>query len=414
MDRKVFIEVMGCNRRRLELERIKNYFLVNGYTLVKDPAKAEVILVGTCAFKEKEETESVARLRRLSQYKARTVVYGCLPAISPARYDEFRGIEYITPKDLDRFDLIFNHASVKLTDIEDTNVLNSVKSYNLYHSIKQKLLSKEMLLPEFHKKAVMTGLKSIQRRFAKEATHYYLYVARGCLGKCSYCAIRRSIGSVRSKPVETVLRELRAGLAGSYRDFVILGDDPGCYGLDQGQSFPELMSALYETADSLHNGQGQNGNGHVRFHIWEIHPKYLILYAQQLKPILSSQSLKSILCPVQTMNDRLLQSMQREHTAREISEVVMATKRNNAGLELHTQIMVGFPGETEDEYKETLDEVSRLGFNSVVVFKYHDKEGTAASRLERKISDPIKEYRLKHAVTFLKHKGIRAYTSCPD
>ncbi len=414
MGKKIYIENAGCNRRQLDLRKIRQYLVANGYTLVDSPQRADHILVSTCAFKEQEEEHSVVRLRALRRYNAEILVYGCLPDIAPEKYLEFRDIPKIAPKELHTIDTFFTDIRTPFADVADANQLSASEGGNFRSSLRR-LLSGELLTPSFYPLALLAAGRKLRTLFDRWHPNYYLFVCRGCQGQCAYCAIRRAVGPVRSKPVEAVLAEFRRGIEQGHRDFFILGDDPGCYGLDMGSSLPELVRCLQNECRELADRVRQDGDEppQIGFHIKEIHPKFVIRYGDELAALCREGAIKSLLCPLQSGNDRVLDLMAREHTLADFQQVLGRVRQASPDLDLTTQIIVGFPTETEEEFQDTLRALRDIHFNSVVVFPYHNKEGTPASRLEGKTPQRIIRQRMRQAFRYFRREGIKAYYNVP-
>jgi tRNA A37 methylthiotransferase MiaB len=137
------------------------------------------------------------------------------------------------------------------------------------------------------------------------------------------------------------------------------------------------------------------------------------LYEEELVELAESGLIKSILCPVQSGSNRILQLMEREHSANDIQKTLKKLHNIYPQLQLNTQVIVGYPSETEEEFGETLDFIKDLGFNYVVVFPYHDKENTVASRLKNKVPERIIDQRIKRLKRYLKHEKVKIYFKCP-
>ena len=410
---KIYIEPAGCNRRQLDLKTIRSYLDANGYILVDRPEDADRILAGTCAFKKLEEDESVKRLRLLRRYDSDIVVYGCLPDIAEERYREFSDIPKIAPREIENIEKIFPGDKKRFAEIKDDNLVG-VKKTQIFKSIVKVMQIEPAMDREFWHRMLSSGRKKIKDVLSPPVTPYYLFVCRGCRGKCSYCAIRKSVGDVRSKPVAVVVDEFRRGLGDGYRDFTILGDDPGCYGLDIGSSLPELLHALFVVSAEHELADGAAGAGHkIVFRLNEIHPKFLIPYTDQFLAMNGLSFFDSILCPIQSGNNRILQLMQREHTAEQIEETLMKIRAIQPQAVFNTQIIVGFPTETEGEFRDTLEFVAKCRFNTVVVFPYDDKTGTDSSRIEDKVPPRVIQRRMREAFRYFARNGVTAYYKCP-
>lgn len=409
---KVYLEKAGCDRRQLDAETIRGYLSANDYELVDDPAQADRILVVTCAFKKSEEDASVQRLRSLRKYGRDIVVYGCLPDIASRRYAEFDDLPHVAPKDIDSIDQHFAPAGVPFAQVPSANTIEHTRP--TFASVKRRVEVGVGAWQGSMQRLREIGLRSLAKP-SLNGEPFNLFVCRGCTGACSYCAIKRAIARVHSKQPDVVLAELRTGLDAGYRTFNILGDDPGSWGLDISSDFPKLLSALFEASRpfSPPAGASPNGKQPVRFRIREIHPKHLVAYESALFGLPDINMVENVLCPVQSGSDRVLELMRREHTASELLSVAKGLRQRVAGVVLETQIIAGFPSETEADFEQTLALVTEASFDSVVVFPYDDKQDTEASRLDEKVADSEIQRRVRLAFRHFRKHGIRAYRSCP-
>jgi len=406
MKKTVYVEGIGCDRRLLEKSRIVRYLQANDFRFTNWPSRADYILLFTCAFKRAEEDYSAARLAVLQNYRGKLIVFGCLPDIAPHRIEESANFHKLAPKDLPEIDNLFDANRVRFADVETP--VNFMGSHNetLYQSLRRNLRMHDFLL---------NRLLQIRGFFMKTQDYFYLMVCRGCLGHCSYCAIPRAIGPIQSKPIANILNEFRRGLEGGHRDFVLLGDDLGSYGLDGQGSLPLLMDSLREELSAF----GSSGNDFrenqkpVRFHLKEVHPKNLLHYEESLHRIFESSTVKSLLCPIQTGSPRILQLMRREHTIDDIKRIIGKIRKINKGIEISTQIIVGFPTETEQDFQSTLALVAELEFKWVVVFPFDPKNGSPAAEMEEKIPDLEIRGRTRKALRYLRSHGIKGFTNCP-
>lgn len=417
MTTKVYVEAAGCDRRRLDAETMKTYLTANGYALVDDPRYADKILAVSCAFKAKEENETVRRINSLRAYGKDIVVYGCLADISADRYaEEFGDLPSVSPKNIEDIDAHFK-VDVPFSEVPQANIIN--RAENRMVRMRRRAESRTLPVQEVVDRWRKFESSSWPQPPSDNGTAFQLFIARGCMGACSYCGIRRAIGPVRSKPADEVLAELRRGLEQGYRTFNVLADDPGCYGVDLGTNLPTLLAALTSEAERFTAEQSaEDGDGHttadpVRFNLREIHPKYLVDYTQDLLDIPTLSLLGTLLCPVQSGSDRVLDLMQREHQAGDLLGSVQALTQRWPELRLETQMIVGFPTETDAEFEETLAFVRDGGFHSVVVFPYDDKQGTAASAIAEKVADTVIGQRMHAAFRFFHQERIPAFYACP-
>ncbi len=383
------------------MAKFHEYFRRNGYTLVKDPKRADYILVSTCAFKKEEEDYSLERISALQRFNAKLLVYGCLPEIAPARFKALPQVNWISPKNIDAVDGYFENIRYKISEISDVNTIPAGITHTTLPNAFNKFVEDFTLSKEFFSRSVRYAKGKLLTRMKSENT-YYLFVSRGCLGKCSYCAIRHAVGTLKSKPLGVILEELSKGESAGYRDVVILGDDVGAYGLDNGSDFPGLLSALV--------GQTNGGPG---FHIEEIHPKWMILYKDRMLELISSGKIKSVLCPIQSGNDRVLDLMRREHDAASIAELFQQVRSMQPGLKLTTQIIAGFPSESDDEFDDTLQFLGKARVDAVTIFAYDEKENVPANSITRKVPDAVIRHRVQAAQHYLRNQKIETFLSCP-
>lgn len=409
---KICIESFGCTRRKLEVSKFHRYFALNGYEIITDPKKADYVLVTTCAFKKEEEEYSLALLDRMKAVKARVVVYGCLPAIAPEKYKAKCQFDYVTPEHIDEIDSRFENIRYKFSEIKESNVIPGFIKYSQWPNAFRKFRQEFEFSRRFFDRAVTYAANKIQ----KNPGVYYLFTSKGCLGDCSYCAIKYAVGRVKSKPVDSLVQQFREGVRDGFKDFIILGDDVGAYGQDINSSFPELLAALVREADNITaNVQGNlesRGNGRIHFHIEEIHPNWVLLFRNELLDIISSDKIDTLLCPIQSGNDRILKLMKRGHSSEGVLEILFQIRAANPGIRLSSQIIAGFPSETESDFNDTLQLLKSARFDEVIVFPYDEKENTDAIKINPKVPEQVIRQRVNKALTSLKEEGINAYLNC--
>ncbi|MBU0481702.1 MAG: radical SAM protein [Proteobacteria bacterium] len=412
---KIYIEADGCSRRMNEFASLHKYFELNNHDFVNRPDQADFILAGTCAFKGKEEEESIKRIRYLKGMKGKLLVYGCLPDIAPTRYHaEFNGLEFLAPKDIDRIDSYFENNQLKFRDLQPQNIIpEKMKSTSLQSAI-GKFKEEFEFSNKFLVKAKDYAGKKIRSSLHLHQEVFYLFICRGCLGKCTYCAIKRAIGPLKSTDGNEIVNQLREGIASGHKKFTILGDDVGAYGKDRNDTFPNLLGHLLKESNGHNESVKPHHNGAIGFHIEEIHPKWMTLYQKEMLELVSTRRIRSILCPIQSGNNRILGLMKREHDARGISAVLSGIRTLHPGIRLKTQIIVGFPSETESEFKQTLTQVDRNRFDEVTVFPYDAKENTPANHIGPRVSAQVISERVEKALAFFKTRKISAHLNCQN
>jgi tRNA A37 methylthiotransferase MiaB len=275
----VYIESGGCTRRKLDAIKFHSYFEKNGYMFAPDPGQADYILVTTCAFQKEEEEFSLKRLESYRGCRGKVVVYGCLPVVAPTRYMKRFDYDFIAPADVDKVDSHFPKITHRFAEVADPNLIRSLGET----SGKGKGSS-----------ILQGSVRYVRNKYLGTPPRYHLITSRGCLGSCSYCAVRFAIGPVQSKPVEAVVEDLARGIEAGYRDFTILGDDVGAYGQDRGIGFPDLLSPLVQEAQKERHGTADNARNTLRLHIREMKPSWVIHYRKEMEELMRHRNFSSV------------------------------------------------------------------------------------------------------------------------
>lgn len=384
----VYIEKTGCTRRKLDVAKLQAYFEVNGYTVLSGPEEADYILVSTCALKREEEENSLQVLESYRDCKGKVLVYGCLPVIAPSRYKSRFAFDFISPADIGNIDLHFRQITHRFAEITDPNVIQGADAEG------------------------PASLRYVRNKYLGKRPVYHLFVSRGCLGRCSYCAARFAIGPLRSKPVEAIVEEFDRGIEAGYRDFIIIGDDVGAYGIDRGEDFPRLLGALLAEIRRDRPGPASNARSTIALHIDEFHPRWVVKYRRELSELLTSRNVASLVCPIQSGSDRVLDLMQRDHDISSVVAALTELHACNRPMKINSKVMAGFPSETDAEFAETIERVAVLPLSTVTVIAYEEKENTPACAIQPKVPAPVVEERVHAADAFFRKSGIKSVVSC--
>jgi threonylcarbamoyladenosine tRNA methylthiotransferase CDKAL1 len=174
---------------------------------------------------------------------------------------------------------------------------------------------------------------------------FTIRLARGCLGNCSYCAIKFAAGTLESKPIGEILLEFKKGLSQGHRLFTLIAGDTGCYGIDIGTSAVELLSEIFKV------------DGAYKLIIKEFNAQWLIKYQSELETLLTTNfdKIDYIIVPVQSASDKILRLMQRPYNIENVKNCLRSLKSNIPQLNITTHIMAGFPEETEEDFQKSVD-----------------------------------------------------------
>lgn len=369
---------VGCPRRRLDAQKICSYLIANGISYTEYYKKADLIVIVTCAFIKSAEDISIDAIKYYVKRnkKARIIVAGCLSQINPQRLREAGEFDSISPKELDKFDKLIN-AKVKFTEIPEPN---KIKDYPL---ILRKSSLAHFLKKCLPKKSITTTKKQIINRCLdadyKSDELYNLRIARGCLGNCNYCAIKFAAGKLKSKPSYEIVKEFKNGLDEGYKKFVLIAGDTGCYGLDIQTTIVDLLKDIFEIG------------GEYKLIIKEFNAQWLIKYFAELKDIFKKYSNKIdyIIIPVQSASNKILKSMNRPYDINEVKKYLGIIKRDVSQLRIATHIMVGFPGETHEDFKKSVDFIKEFKFPYVDIYSYEDRPRAISSNSKYKIPPEV-------------------------
>lgn len=354
---KVGIVSLGCDKNRIDSEIILGN-IQNEYEIVTDPKEAEVLLVNTCGFIETAKQESIDAILEMAEYKKVhnckiLVVTGCLTQ----RYG----------KDLNEL-------------IPEIDIILGVNDYDkLNKSIKE-------FMEEKHKIYYCTysdeGVNNGKRVLTTGKFSAYLRVAEGCNNFCTYCIIPKIRGKYRSRKIEDILEEARYLAENGVKELILVAQDTTRYGTDLygEKKLHELLKKLSDI----------DGIKWIRI---------LYCYPEEITDELINEiSVNEKVCkyidmPIQHISNNILKLMKRRGTKELILNNINKMREKISGLVLRTSIIVGFPGETEEDFNELKSFIKDIRFDKLGVFKYSQEEDTVAATMENQIDEQVKEKR---------------------
>jgi ribosomal protein S12 methylthiotransferase len=342
---------LGCARNLVDSEVMAGLLEQYHYKMVKDPAHADVVLVNTCGFIDAAKAESIDTIIELGRLKetgsiGKLVVAGCLSQ----RYPEELA------KELPEVDLFIGTGEVpKIAEILRAHEANQERRQFIG-------------IPRYLYDHATPRLRTTPSYTA------FLKVSEGCDHKCAFCIIPQLRGPHRSRSIHSVVQEAGSLAQSGVKEINLIAQDLTAYGRDRkdGSTLYSLLKEMVKVPDIL----------------WL---RLLYAYPNFLDPALldliasEEKICKYIDIPFQHINARVLGSMRRGKSASAVREAVKKLRDAVPGVTLRTSLIVGFPGETEEEFRQLLDFVEEVEFERLGVFKYSDEEGTAAARLINKI-----------------------------
>lgn len=355
---KFFIETLGCPKNFYDSEVAIAALLKNGHVMIDAPEDADVIIVNTCGFINDAKKESIDKIFDMDQVKkegAKLIVSGCLSE----RYaedikDEMTEVDvFIGVNEYDRLPEIF-------ADIEKEN---NERIYVSHH--------------------VEDILERCERHLKDNPYSATIKIAEGCNNICAYCIIPKIRGKFRSKKEEDVIAEAEELAKKGCKELILIAQDVTFYGYD---IYGELrLAKLLKELCKI------DGIKWIRLMYC-----YEDRITDELIDVMANEEkiCKYIDIPIQHSSDNVLRSMNRRSTGKSLRNTVARLKKAMPNIHIRTTLIVGFPGETEEDYDDLVDFVEEERFARLGVFTYSQEENTAAGEMENQIDEEIKEQRL--------------------
>lgn len=351
---KVKLYTLGCKVNRYETEEMTEQLLKNGYEITLQDSEADIFVVNSCTVTAESDRKTRQLVRRLKRNfpESTVVLTGCMPQAFPD------AASALTAADI----VIGNKSNVTLP-----------QKLHAYFETKQRLFAVEQ-----HKSgepftgAPITGFH--------ERTRANIKIEDGCDRFCSYCIIPTARGRVRSKPLAEIQTEAQTLSEAGFRELVLVGINLSAYGKDSGERFTDAVAAACAPA------------GVLRVRLGSLEPDHMtdeVIEALSKLPKLCGQFHISL----QSGCDRTLQRMNRHYTAAEYAALSEKLRTAFPDCTLTTDIMVGFAGETEEDFRETVAFAKQIGFEKIHVFPYSVREGTRAASFDGQIEKSVKERR---------------------
>lgn len=367
---KIGFVSLGCSKNLVDTEKTIGIFKANDYEIVNTPEKAEVIVINTCGFIESAKEEAINTILEMAEYKKQKckylIVMGCLVE----RYKE--ELEKAIPEvDLyikySEYNMLWAKIQALLKDsktekdIEDkNNNINEKTSENKYDNF-----------DAIEERVVSTG-----------ANFAYLKIADGCSNRCTYCAIPYIRGPQISRKIEDVLKEAKKLASGGYKELIVIAQDTTKYGIDiYGE--PKLAELLDKISKI-------DGIKWIRF---------LYAYPETITPDLiklvkeNDKICKYFDIPIQHISDTVLKRMNRQSNGKTIRNLIQTLRKEIPNVVIRTTVMVGFPGETKEDFEELYNFLKEARFDKLGCFAYSKEEGTPAARIKEQIHPMTKKSR---------------------
>ena len=369
---------LGCSKNRVDSEQMLGYLAAHGYQIVDDPSRAEVIIVNTCGFIQSAKEEAIATLFEMAEYKQTgvcrlLVATGCFAQRYPEAIRE---------------------------EMPEVDAILGVNEYDkLDEAIRSAFAGQRPVYTDDDGTFFEYGRVLTTPKYSA-----YIRIGEGCDNCCSYCAIPLIRGGYRSRPKKDILEEVRRLAGEGVREFTLIAQDTTRYGTDEGgeSRLPELIEEVAAIP----------GVAWLRA---------LYCYPERVDDrLLDTIARLPNVCkyldlPMQHISQHILTDMNRSDTSEHIREVCKKFKQR--GMMLRTTLMVGFPGETQEDFDELMDFVREAKFDRMGAFTFCPEEGTLAAQMPDQIDEGVKQARydalmtLQHGISLAQNKA-RVGTTC--
>jgi len=361
MTTRVYMHTLGCPKNRVDSEIMLGTLLEAGYRLEQDPEKAEIVVVNTCGFIESAKEESIDAIVELAELKRtgrakKLVVTGCL---------------------------VQRHAAELSAELPEVDHFLGTSAYPEIARVVSDAQAKRLVVPDpdFVHSAASPRVNSLPSHTA------YLKISEGCDNTCAFCIIPKLRGAQRSRPIEDVVLEAEALARQGTIELSLVAQDLTAYGTDL-PGRPKLHALLRALARV-------DGVRWLRLHYAyprDVPDALLATIADEPRIV------KYLDMPLQHSSDRLLRTMKRGRDSVFLRELLARMRARVPGLALRTSLIVGLPGETEEDFQDLLRFVEEQRFERLGVFEYSREEGTPAAELEGQVPEPVKRARYERVM----------------
>jgi tRNA-2-methylthio-N6-dimethylallyladenosine synthase len=378
---KFFIKTYGCQMNERDSEQVAHSLIARGYERVAHETEADVVLLNTCSVRDMADQKALGKMGMLGQMaKERPhVVFGFLGCMAQARGESLL-------KNLPHVDLVvgtqkFHHVAEYVEELVE-------RKSGRARSPSAPQPAMDDLRFSIVDTAEETGSQSTIRdhHLAPRQVTAFVSIMQGCNMHCTFCIVPQTRGAERSRSIDEIVREVRDLVANGVKEVTLLGQIVNLYGRHEfpkeaGKSpFVQLLEAVNEI------------DGLERLRFTSPHP---IGFRGDLVDAISRlpKLTEHVHLPLQSGSNKILKAMHRAYTAEKYFDLVRRIRTARDGIAITTDIIVGFPGETEDDYKQTRDLVEEIQFDNAFVFRYSPRSHTPAAEMPDQIDDHIKEER---------------------
>ncbi|KAI3513427.1 hypothetical protein L1887_20761 [Cichorium endivia] len=345
----IFLKTFGCSHNQSDSEYMAGQLSAFGYSISDNAEGADLWLINTCTVKSPSQSAMDTLISKCKSAKKPLVVAGCVPQGS-RDLKELEGVSVVGVQQIDRV----------VEVVEET-----LKGHEVRLLTRKTLPSLD--LPKVRKNKYVEILP----------------INVGCLGACTYCKTKHARGHLGSYTVDSLVGRVKSVVDDGVKEIWLSSEDTGAYGRDIGVNLPILLNAIVAALPS---------NGSTMLRIGMTNPPYILEHLKEIAEILRHPCVYSFLhVPVQSGSDAILTAMNREYTVGDFRKVVDTLTELVPGLQIATDIICGFPGETDEDFAQTVELIKDYKFSQVHISQFYPRPGTPAARMKKVASNIVKK-----------------------
>lgn len=391
----IYMTAGACPRRRVETSNFTRIFQENGYALTDSLKDADLVLVNTCSYNKIRDAVSLRIIKEFKKYNKKLIVSGCLPAINHSGLKDLFDGPSFSVKENEKLRSILEEDSGSKNYKEAPVVSYEYTNPKLPFSLLFQLAFSADFIKEWILMVEQVFLRLLPK-YSFSNNIVTLVPCEGCMGNCSFCAIKGAIGKIKSRSKESIVSDIRQFVKNNVRDIRIMAADLGGYGIDINSSLIELLDDIVRI------------DGDFKLSLGEMNPNWIIRNENELYRLLDYNRISRLTIPVQSGSEKVLRMMNRPIDLNRLSDILLNIKKRYPTMRMTSHMIVGFPGEGEDDLDKSIAFFNKIGFYETWIMNYIEKDTAESSRFPEKVShSDIKKRARKAYASLSRNKEIR-------
>ena len=385
---KFFIKTYGCQMNERDSEQVAYSLIARGYERVDSEVEADVVLLNTCSVRDMAEQKALGKMGMLGRIRKNRpeTVFGFLGCMAQAR-----GAELL--REIPHLDLVIGTQKFhRVADYVDDLVVHKPVVAGIGDPGFRRMDDPRFSIVDVEEEAGSQSTIREQSLAPKQATAF-VSIMQGCNMHCTFCIVPRTRGAERSRTISEIVSEVRALVVQGVKEVTLLGQIVNLYGRHEFLSVAAVAGRSYKKSPFVQLLEAVSAiDGLERLRFTSPHP---IGFRDDLIEAIADlpKLTEHVHLPLQSGSNRILKAMHRTYTAEKYAQLVDKIRAARPGIALTTDIIVGFPGETDSDYKATRDLVEHLQFDNAFVFRYSPRRETPAATMADQIDEATKEAR---------------------